>query len=264
MQAHLVQFDIAWEDPEANFAKVADILDRANVERGDLVLLPEMFDTGFSFNIKRTNDAAGRTLGFLLELADDLGVTVQGGRTVAPCHQCAGRNIMTIVAPGQRVLAEYAKIHPFQREAERFESGRSVEVFAWDAAGLTVCPAICYDLRFPELFRMGLQKGAQAFTVGACWPTVRVHHWRALLMARAIENQAYAFGVNRVGKDPMTSYCGGTIAVGPKGDVLGELGDVEGVLSVPVAREEVEGWRGAFFAWKDARLLGSPDGAPRP
>ena len=171
---------------------------------------------------------------------------------------------MTIVAPGQRVLAEYAKIHPFQREAERFESGRSVEVFAWDAAGLTVCPAICYDLRFPELFRMGLQKGAQAFTVGACWPTVRVHHWRALLMARAIENQAYAFGVNRVGKDPMTSYCGGTIAVGPKGDVLGELGDVEGVLSVPVAREEVEGWRGAFFAWKDARLLGSPDGTPRP
>jgi len=67
MQAHLVQYDIAWEDPETNFAKVADLLDRADVERGDLVLLPEMFDTGFSFNIKRTNDAAGRTLGLLLE-----------------------------------------------------------------------------------------------------------------------------------------------------------------------------------------------------
>ena len=255
MQAHLVQFDIAWEEPDANFTRVADLLDRAPVEKGDLVLLPEMFDTGFSFNIKRTNDAAGRTLGFLLELADDLGVVVQGGRTVAPCHRCAGRNIMTIVAPGQRVLAEYAKIHPFQREAERFESGRSVEVFAWDAAGLVVCPAICYDLRFPELFRMGLLRGAQAFAVGACWPTVRLHHWRALLIARAIENQAYAFGVNRVGKDPMTSYGGGTIAVGPAGEVLGELGDVEGVLSVPVSREHVDRWRQTFFAWKDAKLL---------
>lgn len=257
MQAHLVQFDIAWEEPERNFAKVAEMLDRAPVAPGDLVLLPEMFDTGFSFNIKRTNDAGGRTLGFLLELADDLGVVVQGGRTVAPCHACAGRNIMTVAAPGQRVLAEYAKIHPFQREAERFESGRSVEVFSWEAAGLAVCPAICYDLRFPELFRAGLRRGAQAFTVGACWPTVRIHHWRALLIARAIENQAYAFGVNRVGKDPMTSYSGGSIAVGPKGDVLGELGDVEGVLSVPVSREEVETWRSTFFAWKDLRMVGA-------
>jgi omega-amidase len=253
MQAHLVQFDIAWEDPQRNFDLVADMLDKASVQEGDLILLPEMFDSGFSFNVERNNDKSGRTLAFLLELADDHKAIVQGGRTVAPCGACAGHNVMTVVAPGQRVLTEYTKIHPFQREAQRFESGTTIETFAWN--DLTVCPAICYDLRFPELFRAGLLKGAQAFTVGACWPAVRAHHWRALLIARAIENQAYAFGVNRTGKDPMATYAGGTIAIGPRGDILGELGDAPGVLSVPVSLAEVASWRESFFAWKDGKLL---------
>jgi predicted amidohydrolase len=253
MKAHLVQFDIAWEEPQRNYETVAQLLDRTAVEPGDLILLPEMFDSGFSFNVERNIDKSGNTLSFLLELADDLGAIVQGGRTIGPCHSCAGRNVMTIVAPGQKVLAEYTKIHPFQREAERFESGSDLTQFNWGE--LAVCPAICYDLRFPELFRVGLLRGAQAFTLGACWPTVRAHHWRALLIARAIENQAFVLGVNRTGKDPMASYAGGTIAIGPRGDILGELGPEAGVLSVVVNPEEVTAWRQSFFAWKDAKLL---------
>ncbi len=250
-----MQYDIAWEDPHSNFSKVRSMLAGAKVERGDFVLLPEMFDTGFSFNVKRTHDAKGETLAFLRAVAEQWGVVVQGGRTLSPAPGGPGRNVMTAVGPDGRTLGEYVKVHPFQREAERFEAGDAIVTYAWEAAGLKVCPAICYDARFPELFRAGLINGAEAYAIGACWPTVRIHHWRALLIARAIENQAYVFGVNRVGKDPMTSYSGGTIAVGPKGDVLGELGDVEGVLSVPVASQEVKGWREAFFAWQDARLL---------
>lgn len=253
MQAHLVQYDIVWEEPQRNFEIIAQMLDQASVEPGDLILLPEMCDTGFSFNVDRNNDKSGRTLAFLLELADDFQAIVQGGRTVAACGACGGNNVMTIVAPGQKVLAQYTKIHPFQREAQRFESGTSIETFVWN--DLTVCPAICYDLRFPELFRAGMLKGAQAFTVGACWPQARAHHWRALLIARAIENQAYAFGVNRTGKDPLATYAGGSIAIGPRGDILGELGEAPGVLSVPVSLAEVAAWRESFFAWKDAKLL---------
>ena len=279
MRAHLVQLDIAWEDKAKNHDRVADMLDKADVARGDFVLLPEMFDTGFSFNVERTNDKAGATLTFLLELADDLGVTVQGGRTVAACHQCMASNVMTTVEPGQKVLCEFTKIHPFSLggEQEKFAGGDEVMTYQLrgangrdggagrddgrtDGESFTVAPAICYDLRFPELFRKGLRLGAELFAVGACWPSVRQAHWRALLIARAIENQAYVLGVNRVGSDPDTTekpglkYGGGSIVVSPKGEIIGELGDQPSVLSVAIDPKEVKRWRDVFPAWKDGRL----------
>jgi predicted amidohydrolase len=158
------------------------------------------------------------------------------------------------------VLAEYAKIHPFSygREPERFEGGVEITVYRWgEEAGqaLTVCPAICYDLRFPELFRLGLFRGAEAFAVGANWPESRQHHWRALLIARAIENQAVVLGVNRTGRDPNLAYAGGSIAVGPRGDILGELGSEEAVLSVEIDPREVHAWRERFPAWRDIKLM---------
>lgn len=262
--AHLVQLNIAWEDPAANHERVWQLLDRADVAPGDLILLPEMFATGFSFNIQATNDKSGATLTFLSELSQDLRTTVMGGRTLAPCHQCAAKNVMTVLAPTSgepRLLAEYTKVHPFQREAERFEPGREVLTFNWPEAGLNICPAICYDLRFPELFRAGLTKGAQLFALGACWPSVRQSHWRALAIARAIENQAFVLACNRTGDDPGMPrsgglhYAGGTIAISPTGDVIGELGDQEAVLSVPIDVAQLHDWRARFSAWKDACLL---------
>lgn len=260
--AHLVQLNSAWEDKAANFEKVRQLLDRVEVAAGDFVLLPEMFDTGFSFSVELTADMNAATLAFLAELAQDLGVVVQGGRTVAPCHKCAAKNMMTVLAPGEReakLVTEYAKIHPFPTERDRFEGGTDVVQYEW--AGLRVCPAICYDLRFPELFRIGLARGAEMFALGACWPEVRQHHWRALLIARAIENQAFVLGCNRVGVEPgvlgqAITYSGGSIVVSPKGDVLGELADAEGVLSVPIDAEQVHAWRRTFRAWRDVRLMG--------
>jgi len=261
--AHLVQLDIAWEHPEANYEAVRQLLDKVPVNPGDFILLPEMFATGFSFNVEKTNDKSGATLAFLVELAADFQAIVQGGRTVAACHQCAAGNVMTVVSPDGRVLCEYQKIHPFMKEAERFEGGREVMTYRWPPPNstdtpLNVCPAICYDLRFPELFRIGLQQGAEVFALGACWPNVRQHHWRSLLIARAIENQAYVLGCNRTGKEPTPStlvYAGGSIVIGPKGEVLGELDDKPGVLSVPIDAGAVRAWRVQFPAWRDVRLM---------
>ena len=246
---------MAWEDARANREKVAFMLANANVQRGDLVVLPEMFDTGFSFRVERTNDASGETLAFLAEMAERFGVTIQGGRTLVPAAGGLARNVMSVAAPGKGTICEYAKIHPFQREGDYFQGDSVVTTYEWEEAQLSICPAICYDLRFPELFRLGLLKGAQAFAIGACWPAVRAHHWRALLIARAIENQAFVFGVNRTGADPMTTYSGGTIAIGPKGDVLGELDHAERVLSVDVNAADVTQWREAFRAWRDIKLI---------
>ncbi len=258
MRVHLVQLDIRWEDKPANFARVRDLLATAAVSPGDLIVLPEMFDTGFSLNIDDTADDRDETLAFLRDLATSHSATVHGGRTIRISGSGRATNRAPIIAPDGSLLTEYAKIHPFSfgREGERFDGGTAVEQYAWQ--GLRICPAICYDLRFPELFRMGLLRGAGAFALGANWPDARQHHWRALLIARAIENQAFVFGVNRTGRDPHLNYVGGSMAIGPRGEILGELDAREGVLSVSIDPSHVARWREAFPAWRDIRLMREP------
>src|SRR5690606_14505360 len=128
-----VQMNIAWEDRDANFARVERLLDRAGPGEGDLVVLPEMFDTGFSLHVERTADRDNTTLRFLIRTAEDLGVYIIGGRTIHPCHACLAHNRATVISPSGDLLADYSKIHPFTygREAERFEGGREIVTFTW-------------------------------------------------------------------------------------------------------------------------------------
>lgn len=258
MRAHLVQLDMAWEQPAENFSRVDRLLDEVAVDAGDLVLLPEMFATGFSLNTELTADRDGATLAFLKQLAERLGCWVQGGRTVVGEGRVLADNRMSVASPTGTLVCEYTKIHPFSfgREPERFAGGERVETWVWEheAGRAVVCPAICYDLRFPELFRIGAVRGAEVFALGACWPAARREHWRALAIARAIENQGVVLAVNRTGDDPHLHYAGGTIAVDAKGTVLGELGAEPGVLSVGVDVDTVRIWREQFPALKDVRL----------
>ncbi len=254
MRAHLVQYAIAWEDKAANHAAVESMLARTGIESGDFVLLPEMFDTGFSLNIERTADSDGASTQFIAGLARRLGVTIQAGITVpGPSGKALNRAI--VFGPQGEALCAYDKIHPFSygRESERFVGGTHVTTFAWGVGehALSVCPAVCYDLRFPELFRAGLAMGAQVFAVGANWPAARTAHWRALLIARAIENQAFVLGTNRCGSDPHLEYPGGSIAIDPRGLVLAEAGAGVEVLSVEIQAGVLHSWREAFPAWKD-------------
>ncbi len=266
MKAHLLQMDIAWEDRAANHRTVERMLDDADVRGGDLIVLPELFDVGFSLDLAAAPDAEGLTLRFLLRLADDLGVTVHGGRAVRPCDCDKAFNRATITAPADasssdegRLLCEYAKVHPFSfgREPESYTGGDTVALYDWNSGPdtLRVCPAVCYDLRFPELFRLGAMRGAECFVIGANWPDARQPHWRALLIARAIENQAFVLGVNRTGSDPYLSYAGGSIAVSPRGEIIGELGQQPGVLTVRLEPADARAWRETFPALNDIRLL---------
>lgn len=259
MRAHLLQMDIVWEDRAANHALVERMLGGAEIARGDLVVLPELFDVGFSLNLAAAPDREDATLRFLLRLADELGVTIHGGRAVLPEGAEKALNLATVTGgDGRGLLCEYAKIHPFSfgREGESYTGGGSVKLYDWVSGdeSISVCPAVCYDLRFPELFRIGARRGAKCFVIGANWPAARKEHWRTLLIARAIENQSYVLGVNRAGNDPYLAYAGGTIAVSPKGEVIGELGDEAGVLSVEIDPNAVESWREEFPALKDIRL----------
>ncbi len=260
MRAHLVQLDIRWEDKPANFASVTRLLEDVSPAPGDFVVLPEMFDTGFSFQLDRTADTDGRTLHFLCKLALEMRVTIHGSRTIVGADG-RGRNCATIVSQHGKPLAEFHKVHPFTlgKEVEHFSGGREVITYPWlvgDEQGAMVCPAVCYDLRFPELFRIGLLKGAEVFAIGANWPASREFHRHTLSVARAIENQAFVLSVNRCGKDPQLEYGGGTLAVSPRGEILGQLGADEGVLSVEIDMDDLNRWRRTFPAWKDHVLIG--------
>lgn len=263
-RVHLVQFDIAWEDKRANYARVDALLNGAGVREGDLVVLPELFDTGFSFRLERTVDEDGATRAFLHDLASRLRATVHGALT-ALGPDGRGRNRVVVAGPDGRTLGEYDKIHPFSygRETERFSGGTETALYDWrwadgdgkeDDGALRVGCAVCYDLRFPELFRTEMLRGAQAFALGANWPAARAAHWRALAIARAIENQAFVFALNRCGEDPHLSYAGGSICVDAQGRVLAEAGEQERVLSVEVDAQAMRAWREKFPAWRDMRL----------
>jgi predicted amidohydrolase len=268
---HLVQANLAWEDKLASRARIEGLLDGASIAPGDLIALPEMCETGFSMNIERTADGQGQSAAWLSSLAQGRRAYTLGGITVMGPEGAEGkaRNRALVFDPDGNETARYDKLHPFSfgKEAERFEGGDSVCAFEWHAQGRTmrVSPLICYDLRFPEAFRACRGLNAEMFVVIANWPAERAEHWRALLRARAIENQAFVVGVNRAGDDPYLAYAGGSVVFDPKGQVVAEGGGAEEVIRAEIDVSLVREWRGAFRAWDDAKagLLPRIDGDGR-
>lgn len=256
MRVAAIQHDIAWEDKAANHATVERLLDDAAVEPGTFVLLPEMGDTGFSFNLDVIVD--DRTLPWAKKTAQQRRIWLQAGYAVRH-EDGSGRNCATIVNPEGAAIGTYQKVHPFSfgREAEHFTGGGQIVLRRCGEA--VVCPLICYDLRFPELFRLAALHGAEVFTIGANWPSARQAHWQALLRARAIENQAYVVGLNRVGDDPQLSYLGGSMIIGPTGEVLAEGDDRPAALTAELDLEALRAWRKQFPALQDVHreLLGT-------
>jgi predicted amidohydrolase len=137
------------------------------------------------------------------------------------------------------------------KEAIHYRGGERLVTFEW--GGMKVCPFICYDLRFPEIFRMGMRMGAELFVVIANWPSLREKHWVTLLKARAIENQAYVAAVNRAGSDSWLPYPGRSMIVDPKGNVVVDAGAEERVISAEVDPEAVRAWRKEFAVLSDVR-----------
>jgi len=252
MNVFAVQFDIAWEDKPANFRKVKSLLDAATPTPGALVVLPEMFASGFSMNLAATRQGLEREDEcFLAGLAREHRVFVAGG-VVSHGAGAMGRNEAVVFSPDGALTARYAKIHPFSLggEAQGHEAGAKIVTFAW--GGFVVAPFVCYDLRFPEIFRAAARDGASLFIVMALWPVKRQQHWLTLLQARAIENQAYVVGVNRVGAEPEFSYAGRSVVVDPHGVIIADAGERECILATAVEPDIVTAWRRDFPALRDA------------
>jgi predicted amidohydrolase len=248
-----VQFDIAWEDRSANFAKVSAMLAKSPPQRGAMVVLPEMFGSGFSMNLDRTAEGDERqTESFLAGLARQYAGYVVGGLAILG-EDGRGRNLAVVAGPDGNIVARYAKIHPYTmgKEAEHFSGGDKVVTFA--AGEYTIAPFVCYDLRFPEIFRVSAARGAQVMVVIANWPAARVEHWTTLLRARAIENQTYVIGVNRCGNDPYLAYPGRSMIFDFKGNLLADAGGGEGIIAADVDAAALQQWRREMPALVDIR-----------
>ena len=135
-------------------------------------------------------------------------------------------------------------MHPFKFAGEAAAPG--TEPVVLDCGEFKLSPAVCYDLRFPELFRACVKRGANLFAVIANWPTSRLDHWLTLLKARAIENQAYVIGVNRCGRDPVNEYLGRSQVIGPRGEVFADVGEGEGVVNAELDLLELQDYRKKF------------------
>lgn len=218
-----VQTDIAWEDPAANFDRVV----AAGTGGARLVALPEMFATGFTMNAAKVAPLADSVRGFLSDRARETGTFLIGG--YAEAGDPRPRNACSIHDPGGHEILHYQKIHPFTLagEEEHYDGGTSLATATVE--GVRVTPVICYDLRFPELFRIAAER-TDLFVVIANWPAKRSHPWRTLLMARAAENQCYVLGVNRVGVGGGEPHSGDSMLVDPFGNPIDEASDEPAVV----------------------------------
>ena len=258
MEVALVQYDIAWEDKATNHARIEAMLDEADMPGGTFVLLPELGDTGFSIDLEAITHEEHDSVAWALELAKRRDLVIQVGHALR-AEDGMGLNCATIVRPDGST-ATYAKVHPMTLlgEDRSFRGGNSILLA--DIGSLCVAPQICFDLRFPELSRIAALEGAQLFSIGACWPVERIAHWRALLIARALEDQVWVLGCNRVGDDPNLSYGGTSMIIGPDGTILAEADkEEETVLRATLDLPAGAKFREQFPVLKDARrdLLGS-------
>lgn len=247
MRLSLVQYAPVWEDRAASRAKLAELLKRDSA--ADWIVLPEMALSGFTMN--RAAAAWDRAdFDFFSELARARAAWVSVGGVDG------AYNTAFAFDPDGAVACRYRKRHLFSYAAEQgaFEPGdaRATNPGRYDLGGLRVAQAVCYDLRFSYEF-WDAAPSVEAYCVIAAWGAARAEQWSALLKARAIENQAFVIGVNRVGDEPSASYAGGSAIYGPRGELVLDCGTAEGVFSADIDPQEVAVWRAAFPALKDRR-----------
>jgi predicted amidohydrolase len=280
-----LQSDIVWEDPAANFARLEPWIRSAAASGARLLALPEMYACGFSMATERIGeDVDGPSTRFLREQAERHGLWIAGslpercsspprpprgrcsspprpprGRCSSPPRPPRGRsgssgkphNTLVLAGPGGEVH-RYHKIHPFSfaGEDQHYEAGRDFVTVPIEGVRFTLF--ICYDLRFADEF-WATAHGTDVYLVVANWPEPRRHHWQTLLLARAIENQAYVVGVNRVGTGGKLVYTGDSRIVDPMGRVLAAAAEQETLLLADLDAAVVEETRRALPFLPDRR-----------
>ncbi|MCA9641704.1 MAG: carbon-nitrogen family hydrolase [Polyangiaceae bacterium] len=258
MRVAAVQYDIAWEDPAQNFERLRKRIAEAAQAGASLVVLPEMFSCGFSMATERISEPfAGPSAQFVAREAQAHGVWLCGSfpellpEDAESKHDARPANTLVLSSPDGE-LSRYQKIHPFTfaREHEHYRAG--TEFLVREVCGVSCCFFVCYDLRFANEFWVNAPR-TDCYVVVANWPEKRRSHWQALLLARAIENQAYVVGVNRVGKGGELDYAGDSAIIDPLGQTLCSAAISETTLYAELDAALVKKARERFPVLQDRR-----------
>src|SRR6266487_1653612 len=243
MKVAAAQISCSLGDPKANLLKVRDFSRRARDAGTELILFPEMTDTGYSMSVIEAH-ADAWTSGFipgLQEIAAKLSIAIVCG--VSERDGTSIYNSLVLVDRQGKIAAKYRKTHlyavPPVDEQKCFASGDTFGSFA--LGDLRFGFSICYDLRFPEMYRkLVVEQNVGAFIVSSAWPFPRLEHFRTLALARAIENQSYVIASNRVGKDEDLWFCGSSAIIDPRGVVIAAASaDREEIIQADLSEELV-------------------------
>ena len=251
----IVQMAVELGAPEENYKHALALLEKAMKDNPDIIVLPETWNVGFfpKDNLKELADKDGaRTKAFLSEFAKAHDVNIVGG-SVAVLREGKVYNTTYIVDRSGAVISEYDKVHGFSPSGEHefFQGGTRTHAFKLD--GIPCSSVICYDLRFPELFRTETIKGVDLFFVPAEWPDIRVNHWVTLNTARAIENQMYLCAVNGCGTAGDTKYGGNSLLISPGGDELVHCGGSEEIQIHEIDLDIIKNIRESINVFRDRK-----------
>ncbi|MCF8374697.1 MAG: amidohydrolase [Bacteroidales bacterium] len=245
----LIQTDILWEIIEGNLQNFSELLSHIN-QPVDLIVLPEMFSTGFSMHSKdMAENIDGKAVNWMKDMAEQKNSCITGSLIIEEEGKYFNRLIW--VTP-EGTFSHYDKRHLFRLSGEQDHFSAGNKKLIVELKGWKICPQICYDLRFPVWVRN--KENYDLLLYVANWPTPRKKVWQILLQARAIENISFVIGVNRIGKDENGyEYSGNSMVIDPKGEIISEIPEgEERVEIVKLSYNELQQFREKFPAWLDA------------
>ena len=241
-----------WEEPEKTLEKAGVFIRHAAASGADLICFPEQFATGWDPQPwKNIQDIHGSIVSSLQEYAKEYGIGILGSFRQA--HDPLPKNTAVAIGRDGRILSTYAKMHLFSsgHEDEGNSPGTGLGIFTLDT--MTCGIAICYDLRFPDLFRLYAQKSVQVVFVPSAWPHIRTRHWDLFIQARALENQMYVIGVNTTGQTPIELYSGDSMTADPLGIIISRANDAEQLIFTDLDPAIVDTARRQFPVDKDRK-----------
>src|SRR5688572_8735772 len=251
----LIQSDLHWEDPDANLSMFEEKIWQISGST-DVVVLPEMFTTGFTMAASRLAEMKNmRTFKWMKQMADQTGALIIGSYIVTVHERYYNRLLW--MEPGGN-FNTYDKRHLFRMAngQKTYSPGESLLVASWK--GWKICPLVCYDLRFPVWSRNKWDAASKKLSYDvaiyvANWPVTRIDAWDTLLKARAIENLSYVVGVNRIGQDGQgIEYNGHSSVISPKGEVMYTNEGMEAVRTIDLNANALNAFRDRFPAYVDA------------
>ncbi|MEA3447179.1 MAG: amidohydrolase [Bacteroidota bacterium] len=242
----LYQADLAWEQPKTNVDKLWS--HEKKLHDIDLLVCPEMFTTGFSMNVEKIGKPhKSEDFHAIADLAKKTQTSIVFSMIVCEAGMCYNR-LYFIFPDGSE--AHYDKKHLFRMGDEHHHYSAGHKQLLVDVKGWRIMPLVCYDLRFPVWSRNTMNYDLLIYV--ANWPAPRADVWKSLLIARALENQAYVVGVNRIGKDGRNlSYQGDSLLFDAKGNVLLDAGDEEKLVSGSITKDDLMAFRKKFPVLKD-------------